>query len=304
MTTRTISVPVTGDTKFEQGETFFVNLSQSTNSMIVDGQGAGTIVNDDEALPPSVTAGPATVLPGGTITANVTNGPGHLGDWVGLYSTTGPDSPSLAWSYLNGTTNLPAQALTDATLVFTAPTPPGTYHLRFFLNNSYSRLATSEPIEVEAGPTLRVNDVSVTEGHTGTVQASFTVTLSPANATQTVSVSYVTTNGSASAGSDYAAAAGTLTFSPSATTRTINVTVNGDSAIEPNETFFVNLSQPVNAVVGDAQGTGTITNDDSRGAIAHGRTRNGIRRRHDRHHRGQRSGQSARLGRPVQDDGR
>ena len=122
MTTRTISVAVTGDATFEQNETFFVNLSLPTNATIADQQGTGTIVNDDVAGTPTVTAGPATVLPGGTITATVTNGPGNLRDWVGLYATTAaPDAPSLQWSYLNGTRSIPATALTEGTLVFTAP---------------------------------------------------------------------------------------------------------------------------------------------------------------------------------------
>ena len=202
------------------------------------------------------------MAPGGTITATVTNGPGNLQDWVGLYAINGPDTPSLAWSHLNGQQFPPAQALTDATLVFTAPTTPGTYHLRFNANGGYTRLATSGSIEVPPGPTLRVNDVSVTEGHTGTAQATFTVTLSPANATQAVTVAYTTANGSATAGSDYVATNGTLIFDPSVTSRTISVPINGDATQEQNETFFVNLSQPVNAVIGDAQGAGTILNDD------------------------------------------
>jgi chitinase len=266
MTTRTISVAIKGDATFEQNETFFVNLSQPTNATVADPQGAGTIVNDDEAGTPAVTAGATTVLPGATITATVTNGPGNLRDWVGLYGTTAPDSPSLDWSYLNGTTIVPEQALTEGALVFTAPTTPGTYHFRLFANNSYTRLATSGAIEVAAGPTLRVNDISVTEGNAGTAQATFTVTLSPVNTTQAVTVSYVTSNGSATAGSDYVAASGTVTFDPSTTSRTISVAINGDTTSEQNETFFVNLSQPVNAVVGDAQGTGTITNDDATAA--------------------------------------
>ena len=126
------------------------------------------------------------------------------------------------------------------------------------------------------------------------MQATFTVTLAPPNATQAVTVNYATANGSATAGSDYVAANGTLTFDPSVTSRTISVAISGDTTFEPNETFVVNLSQPVNAVIGDAQGTGTITNDDAAGAgrRRHGRPRNGLYGRHDHRHRGQRSGES------------
>ena len=194
------------------------------------------------------------------------NGPGNPRDWVGLFRTTAGNTGNVGWSYLNGTQTPPSQGLTASTVTFTAPATPGLYEVRMFANDSYTRLATSGPLDVVPAASLTVNDVSVTEGHTGTTQATFTVTLSPANATQAVTVSYATANGSATAGSDYGAANGTLTFDPSVATRTISVTINGDTTSEPNETFFVNLSQPVNAVIGDAQGTGTIANDDGSAA--------------------------------------
>jgi hypothetical protein len=110
-------------------------------------------------------------------------------------------------------------------------------------------------------PTLSINDVSVTEGNTGTTVAVFTVTLS-ASSTQTVTVNYATANGTATAGSDYTAASGTLTFAPGTTSRTLSVIVAGDTQSEANETFFVNLTSPSNATIADGQGQGTIVNDD------------------------------------------
>src|SRR6185436_13547195 len=114
---------------------------------------------------------------------------------------------------------------------------------------------------IEPPPTLSINDVSVTEGNAGTTTATFTVSLAGTTAS-TVTVDYVTANGSATSPSDYAVATGTLTFAPGDTTKTIVVTVNGDATLETNETFFVNLSNPTNAVIGDNQGLGTILNDD------------------------------------------
>ncbi len=63
-------------------------------------------------------------------------------------------------------------------------------------------------------------------------------------------------------GGDYNFTSGTLIFDPGVTTRTISVPVQGDTANEPNETFFVNLSGASNATLGDAQGQATIMNDD------------------------------------------
>ena len=111
-------------------------------------------------------------------------------------------------------------------------------------------------------PTLSINDVTVTEGNSGTTTATFTVTLSAASAS-TVTVSFATANGTATAGSDYVAQTGTLSFTAGQTTKTISITVNGDTTVEPNETFVVNLSSPSGATLADAQGQGTITNDDA-----------------------------------------
>jgi hypothetical protein len=111
-------------------------------------------------------------------------------------------------------------------------------------------------------PSLAINDVSVTEGNSGTVNAAFTVTLSAASA-QTVTVDYVTADGTAIAPADYLAQTlTTLSFTPGTTTRTINVTVNGDVLDETDETFLVNLSNATNATISDNQGEGTITDDD------------------------------------------
>ncbi len=116
-------------------------------------------------------------------------------------------------------------------------------------------------------PQLQIRDVSVTEGNTGTVAATFAVTLSAAS-TQTITVAYATSNGTATAGSDYQAKSGTLTFAPGETSKTITVLVNGDRLAEPNETFFVNLSSPTNATIADGQGMGTILDDEPRISIS------------------------------------
>src|SRR5262249_9637904 len=80
---------------------------------------------------------------------------------------------------------------------------------------------------------------------------------------RTVTVQYATADGTATAGSDYQSATGTISFAPGVTSRTISVGVNGDTLIEPDETFFVNLTAPANAVLLRDQGTGTILNDDA-----------------------------------------
>jgi chitinase len=95
---------------------------------------------------------------------------------------------------------------------------------------------------------------------------TFAVTLS-ARGTETIAVAYATGNGTAGGGSDYQAASGALTFAPGETRKTVTVLVKGDRVGEPNETFFVNLSSPTNATIGDGQGVGTIVDDEPRVSI-------------------------------------
>src|SRR5438128_6033450 len=61
-----------------------------------------------------------------------------------------------------------------------------------------------------------------------------------------------------------------VTFAPGTTSQTVTVTVNGDTKFEPDETFFVNLTLPVNATIADGQGVGTIQNDDTQPTISIG----------------------------------
>jgi hypothetical protein len=75
-------------------------------------------------------------------------------------------------------------------------------------------------------------------------------------------VGFATADGTATAGSDYVARAGRLTFRPGVTLRFVDVAVNGDAAVEPSETFFVELAGPTHATVADGQGRGTIVADD------------------------------------------
>jgi hypothetical protein len=112
-------------------------------------------------------------------------------------------------------------------------------------------------------PSLAIDDVSVLEGDGGTVNAVFTVTLSPSGS-QPVTVDYGTQDGTATAGSDYVSGFGTLTFGAGETSKPVVVEVNGDVIEEGDETFFVNLSNVSgDATIGDGQGTGTITDDDA-----------------------------------------
>ncbi len=106
-----------------------------------------------------------------------------------------------------------------------------------------------------------IDDVTVNEGDSGTTDAVFTVTLS-AEAAETTTVNYATSNGSASAPVDYTAVSGTLSFAAGETSKTITVPVIGETDVEEDESFSVLLSSPVNAIILDGEGTGTILTDE------------------------------------------
>lgn len=110
-------------------------------------------------------------------------------------------------------------------------------------------------------PTLSVADMHITEGNTGTTLAAFTVRLS-APAGQTISVHYTTADGTAKATSDYQPMQGSLTFAPGETAKTVSVPVSGDTTVEPDETFFLQLNSPIGATLTNAQASATLFNDD------------------------------------------
>jgi hypothetical protein len=114
---------------------------------------------------------------------------------------------------------------------------------------------------VEAEHQLTIADVSVIEGTGGMTTAVFTVTLSPDH-NQTVTVDYVTEDGTAVAPDDYTAVNGTLTFTPGTTEQTIEVPIVANNIPQPDRVFYLNLSNASNAFILIGRATGTIIDDD------------------------------------------
>jgi hypothetical protein len=179
-------------------------------------------------------------------------------------------SKDLTWSSQTLAQNPNANAIRWGTLYnfrFDSDRPPTT------TNATVGFFKTGAPIFVQIlAPTplssISINDVSIIEGNTGTSTLDFTVSLSPASS-QTVTVQYATADNTATAGSDYVGTSGTVTFAPGDTSKPVSVTINGDTSLEPAETFFVNLTSPTNSTIGDSQGVGTITDDDSHSISGH-----------------------------------
>ena len=271
-TARTISVTINGDTTVEPNETFVVDLSGAVGATVGDGQGIGTITNDDVA--PSVSIGDVAIVEGnaGTRTAVFTVArTGGTGAFSVNYATgngsatAGSDYVATSGTLLFGD-NETARTISVTINGDTTVEPNET----FVVDLSGAVGATVgdgqgvgiiiNDDDTAPAPTVSIGDVAITEGDAGTATAVFTVVRT--GGTGAFSVNFATGDGTATAGSDYAATSGTLSFGDNETARTISVTINGDTTVEPNETFVVDLSGAVGATVGDGQSIGIITNDD------------------------------------------
>ena len=116
-------------------------------------------------------------------------------------------------------------------------------------------------LDNDPSPVRSVNDVSIVEGNSGTKTATFTLSLS-ASSIRTISVAWATADGTAAAGSDYVATSGTTTFTPGETSHTVDVTINGDTSNERDETFLLAFTNPIAVTLARAQAVGTIVSDD------------------------------------------
>ncbi|MDY6805661.1 MAG: Calx-beta domain-containing protein, partial [Cyanobacteriota bacterium] len=131
-------------------------------------------------------------------------------------------------------------------------------------------VATILDNDTENRPAIAIDDVTITEGNTGTKNAQFTVRLSKAS-DERVTVAYETaesTIDTATSGSDFRARQGTLNFQAGQTIKRINVPVVGDRAYEADEQFFVLLSDATNATIADDVGLGLIENNDKNVSVS------------------------------------
>jgi len=188
------------------------------------------------------------------------------GNFVGAAALGGPSFEKGRAIAVDGEGNI----YTTGTFQATADFDPGVNVYNLTSTLDANDIPTSDvflsKLTVTDSPTppissLAISDVTIIEGTAGTTEAIFTVSLSAASA-ETLIVSFATSNGTAVAGSDYLANSGTLTFAPGEVSHTVSILVNGDVLNEAEEIFLVNLSNPMNAVIADNQGVGTILNDD------------------------------------------
>src|SRR5262245_51013127 len=264
----TFSVPILGDTVTEGTETFAVNLSAATNGTIADAQGVGTIY-DNEGPPSFVVTDVSGPEASGTLSFSVLLTNANSSSVSVDYATA--DGTALAgsdYAATSGTVTIPKNQTSGTVAVTVNDDALAEDDETFTLNltNATGGLVISDAQAIgtiqndDADPTVSVAAASVVEGDAGTTTLSLPVTLSGASGRE-VDVDYATSDGTATAGTDYTSTTGTLVFAAGETTKQIDVTVAGDFANEGDETFTVTLTAPFNADLGTSAATGTITND-------------------------------------------
>ena len=239
--------------------TGFVNLALGTLSGV--GTITGAVANNGGTLAPGNSPGTLTI-----------NGDySQSGTGLLLQEIEGPDPSQYDRLVVSGTANLDGVMVLQSTAgyqpadgqafdVITAGNRVGSFDTIFQFPG-----APYMDAYYGGAPALRLvaNSVSIGDAGVGeTGEATFTITLGTA-APQTVSVNWATQDGTATAGSDYAAAGGTVSFAPGETSKTVAVPILGDTAAEGGENFAVNLSSPAGTLVRDGQGVGTIADDDA-----------------------------------------
>ncbi|MFM9941140.1 MAG: ExeM/NucH family extracellular endonuclease [Hyphomicrobiaceae bacterium] len=190
---------------------------------------------------------------------------GETGTWTNVpagFITDASTGPSLATLVTPVDVTLPATVNNQAQVQVRIITANATGSDEWI---GIDDINVSSAAVVGAAATVSIGDVTITEGDSGTSIATFTVTRS--DNTGAFTLTYATADGSATAGSDYVSATGTLTFTAGGPlTQTVSVTINGDMTAEASETFTVALSNLVSTVgtatIADGSGLGTIQNDD------------------------------------------
>jgi large repetitive protein len=272
VSSKTIQVPIYGDTTVESDETFSVNLRNPKKATIADGQGVVTIRNDETRI----SIGNVFLSEGnsGTTGFNFQVTLSHvINQPVTVSYTTGDDTAVAGSDYVaaSGTLTIPAGQSSGTIPVLVNGDGLSEFDERFYVNLSSPTIGTIVDSQgfghiYDDEAHIYISGASVAEGNAGTTAFNFTVTLT-STSDLSVTVDFATADLLGTAGSDYEANSGTLTFAPGETIQIVTVQVNGDISVEADEDFVVNLSNPTNARFDNIQGWGTIQSDDN--AVLH-----------------------------------
>ncbi|HEX4491503.1 MAG TPA: Calx-beta domain-containing protein [Acidimicrobiia bacterium] len=270
---QTVDVPVKGDRNSETTESFTLALSKPVGAALGRATGTGYVATDDSQVVLSISSGnyyegdrgkpkiPFTVSIGTPSTDPVSV------TWTVNNLTTSSSDVKLA----SGVATIPAGSLDTTVEVTTIADTVHESNESFdvtLANPVGATIGTGTGLEIvrdddPGTPSNRagIGDVQIVEGQNGTRAARFVVTLATAQA-NTVSMHYATADGTATAGADYRARSGTVTFPPAAVARVVSIPIVGDTVAEASELFTVTLSSPSGTTIADGTGRCTITDDD------------------------------------------
>jgi hypothetical protein len=267
-TSETVGVSVNGDLVAELDEIFDVTLTAPSNATLADVTGEGTIL-DDELLP-VIDIDEPTALEGSgsmvfTVSLSHQSASPVTVDWD---TAAGTATNGIDYFDTNGTVTFAPLATSESVEI--TVNEDGTFERDETMAVNLSN-ASGAPIGDTQGigtiandddaPGLSVGDVSVVEGNTGQTMLTFPVSLT-GDTDIDATFDFATAGLSATQGTDYADAAGTITIDAGETGATIDVVVNGDATYEGDETLSLTLSDPASAAVVDGAAVGTIRNDD------------------------------------------
>ena len=270
---QTVAVTVTDDSIDEDTETFTLTLSNATNAQLAGGGATLTAagrIEDDDALPGlSIGGGSLTEGAGGGMRFEVRLDPVSGRTVTVQYGTADVTGRAGSdYTAVSGTLTFGAGAAVRTVTVPIAddaldePEEQFTVTLRAAAKATVATATGTGTItDNDDAPELSVGNGSLTEG-AGDGRMAFAVRLD-AESGRTVTVQYRTADGSATAGTDYTAVNGTLTFRAGTTLRTVAVPITDDGLDEPEEEFTVTLGAAANATVATATGTGTIADNDA-----------------------------------------
>ncbi len=269
-TSATINIPITGDLIDEFDETFTINLSSPTNASIVDSVGAGTIIDNDAE--PSLTVGDVSKIEGFSSQQYVfqINLSAPSGKPISFRYATANGTAVVGSDYLavDTTRNVALGTTTidvNVTVLGDSTFEPDENFLLNFSNPTNVALSDNQAqgtiVNDDSVPTVSIFSAGATEGDLG--QIAFPLTVSLSNPTYLpVTVNFVTSDGTALAGSDYVANNGSITVAPEQQSATLNFQIIGDTINEPNELFNINIFNPVNAAIGNPQTQFQIFDDE------------------------------------------
>ena len=273
-----ISITVNGDSMDEDDETFRVTLSSPSNATITDGTAQGTINNDD--APPTLSIADSSLSEGDdgtntttfTVTLSAISGKTVEVDFDTMDDTAVAPTDYLALS--GSLTFIPGDSEEIISITVNGDRADEDAEA-FFVNlsgESNATIADGQAIgtidDDDEPPELSINNVTITEGNSGSSHGIFTVALDEASS-KTVAVNFATLAGSATAGTDYTMVSDLITITAGSISETITIPITGDALDEDDETLSVVLSSPVNATLSaNSQGQATITDDDDPPAIS------------------------------------